>query len=78
MTENATQRLTEALRLSESDRSELAVELIESLDPATDDAAELEWDQEIQKRVEQIRDGQAKLVPWEEARRMILIDIYAD
>jgi putative addiction module component (TIGR02574 family) len=78
MTQNANQLLAEAMRLSESDRGDLAAHLIESLDPATEDDVELAWSKEIQQRIQEMRDGQVKPVPWDEARRMILEEDDAD
>ena len=74
MSSNATQLLAEALRLPESERGDLAARLIESLDPAVDDDAPAAWSAEIQQRIEELRTGQVKAVPWPEARQMILDD----
>jgi len=74
MTPQIAQLLTEALRLSEEQRGELAARLIDSLDPASDDDVEAAWGAEIQQRIEQLETGQVQPVPWPDARRMILDD----
>lgn len=65
------QLLVEALRLPEEERAALAAELIDSLDSDVDVDAEAAWAAEIQARVSAIESGQAKTVPWSEARRRI-------
>lgn len=60
---------SEALSLSETERAELAHELMMSLDaPAEDDAAEA-WEREILRRLAEVDAGTAKLVNREELRR---------
>lgn len=60
---------SEALRLSEPERAELAHELMQSLDaPADPDAAEA-WEREILRRLGQIEAGTATLIDREELRR---------
>lgn len=49
----------------------LGVELIDSVwleqnDEESPEAVTKAWDEEIQRRVEQVRNGQAKLVPWQD------------
>ncbi len=59
----------DALDLPESERAELARDLLESLDGTPDrDAAEA-WEVEILRRLDQIDNGTAKLVDREEMRR---------
>jgi putative addiction module component (TIGR02574 family) len=65
------QLLVEALRLPEEERAALAGELIDSLDSDVDVDSEAAWTVEIQARVTAIESGQAKTVPWSEARRRI-------
>jgi putative addiction module component (TIGR02574 family) len=72
MTQQAATLLSQALRLSESERGDLAVQLIDSLDPLTDAEAESAWGVEIQKRIEELRSGRVKPLTWPEARRMIV------
>jgi len=74
MTRPASQLLDEVLRLPEPDRAELAVRLIESLDPTTDDDAEAAWDVEIRQRLDELDTERVTTLPWLEARRLILSD----
>jgi putative addiction module component (TIGR02574 family) len=74
MTDKAAKLLAEALHLSESERGELAARLIDSLDPTAEADVEAAWAAEIQQRIEELDTGQARPVPWPEARRAILED----
>lgn len=65
MTHEASELLQKALALSEHERAELASTLIDSLDPITDDNVEAAWQEEISRRIEDLRSGKAKTVPWE-------------
>lgn len=62
---------TEALRLSEADRAELAHSLVVSLDGPADKDAESAWDAEIVRRLNEIDAGTAGLVDREELRSRI-------
>lgn len=64
--------LEDALRLPPEARAALAGSLLDSLDETLDSDAEEAWAAEIARRVREIDEGQAKLIPWPEARRMIL------
>ncbi len=60
---------SEALMLPETERAELAHELIKSLDaPADTDVADA-WDKEILRRLAEIDLGTAKLIDRDEFRR---------
>ncbi len=72
MTSQVVKILEDALALSENDRSDLAARLIDSLDQQADDDAPSAWDAEIARRIADIDRGSANLLPWPEARRMIL------
>jgi putative addiction module component (TIGR02574 family) len=77
MTEAAARLLAEALRLSEEDRGDLAAKLLESLDPPEepeDADAEAAWEEEIRRRLAEIDAGTAEMIPWSEARRLIMED----
>ncbi len=74
MTQETAKLLVEALRLPESERSDLATHLIESIDPTADNDVEAAWSQEIQKRIEELREGKVKPLSWPEARRIIMKD----
>ena len=60
---------SEALRLSETERAQLAHDLMVSLDePGEPDAADA-WDHEILRRLRQIESGTATLIDRDELRR---------
>ncbi len=54
----------EALQLPLEDRSRLASRLLESLDD--EDDVSPEWKDEIRRRVKEVKDGTAKMVPHDE------------
>lgn len=58
----------EAMKLSESERAELALELIKSLDAPAEDGVAEAWDSELTRRIAQIDSGQAKLIDRAEFR----------
>lgn len=60
---------SEALRLPESDRADLAHSLVVSLDGPADADAESAWDAEILRRLAEIDSGTAELIDREELRR---------
>lgn len=72
MTRRALELLQKALTLSDEERAELAASLIDSLDTNVDAGAEVEWNREITRRIEDLDSGKAKTVPWEEVQRHIL------
>ena len=72
MSSNTANLLAEALQLPEADRADVAIRLIESLDPITENDTEDAWSTELQTRIEDLRDGRAKPLSWPEARRYIL------
>src|SRR5207245_2633929 len=59
----------DALTLSDEERSELAARLLEQLDPDT--WTPENWEEEVRQRVEEIRSGQATMIPWEQARAVL-------
>lgn len=60
---------SEALRLPEAERAELAHSLVISLDGPADQDAEKVWDAEILRRLAEIDSGTAELIDREELRR---------
>ncbi len=66
---------SEALNLSETERAELAHELVVSLDGAVDSDAEAAWDTEIVRRLAEIDTGTATLIDREEFRRRMRAQI---
>ncbi len=70
MATEALERLrSEMMTLSETERAELAHELIKSLDAPRDNGVEEAWDREILRRISVVDNGQAKLLDREEFRR---------
>jgi putative addiction module component (TIGR02574 family) len=65
--------LKRALALSSDERAALANTLLDSLEtPAIDESVEDAWDQEVARRIEALKTGQAVTVPWEQLRRELL------
>lgn len=58
-----------ALELTESERAELAHDLVASLDGSPDPGAADEWDAEILRRLQQVEDGSVKPVDRSELQR---------
>lgn len=71
MTSAAKKLLEDALRLSDRDRADLAVSLIESLDSQVDPDAEAEWNAEIHRRIQDLDNRCVASVSWTETRRII-------
>jgi putative addiction module component (TIGR02574 family) len=68
MSRNLQELYHEAAQLPESDRATLAGLLIESLDPASEEAVEAAWSEEIARRVAELDAGTIETIPWEEVR----------
>jgi putative addiction module component (TIGR02574 family) len=65
-----------ALSLAPQERSELAHQLLLSLDPANDEEnVEQAWADEIRRRLQAIRSGQATLCDWDETLTVIRQEI---
>ncbi|WP_395734759.1 addiction module protein [Prosthecobacter sp.] len=61
------QLLESSMNLPPQDRSRLATRLIESLDDADDDVEiSDEWQKELDRRVEAVRNGSMRTIPHEE------------
>ena len=72
MTPQVSKVLEKALALSTQERGLLIDHLIESLDDApAEEGVEEAWDEEIKRRVDEIRSGKAKMIPGEEVRRRL-------
>jgi len=75
--------LDAALKLSDDDREALAERLWESLDDEEADEGEdfgnhpfaAEWDEEIRQRLEEMRSGTVRAIPWEEVQKLMLEDL---
>ncbi len=61
--------MSDALRLTDAERAELASNLVASLDGAADSDAATAWDAEMIRRLAEIDSGTAELVDREEFRR---------
>jgi putative addiction module component (TIGR02574 family) len=61
--------LKHALTLSDKERAELASHLIDSLDPTVEPDAELAWQEEIARRLEEVESGRVRTIPWDEVQR---------
>ena len=55
-----------ARALPPEDRAQLAEDLLESLQEDSETEAEAAWDQEIERRVREVKSGTAKLIPAED------------
>ena len=65
MSNTLTELKEKALQLSEADRAELALSLIESLDGPDPDVEEA-WRIEVERRIGQIERGEVQLIPADE------------
>ncbi len=63
--------LKRALALSADERAALANTLLDSLE-ATNESVEDAWDQEVARRIQDLRTGKAVTVPWEQLHRELL------
>jgi putative addiction module component (TIGR02574 family) len=72
MPRDAAEVLKDALALPPEARAALIGSLVDSLDTDVDEDAEEAWREEIRRRLEEIDNGAALLVPWDEARRRLL------
>jgi putative addiction module component (TIGR02574 family) len=68
MTQEAQDLLQKALALPENERAELAGNLISSFDATVDQDVDAPWQQEVACRLEGVRSGKVKTIPWEEVR----------
>jgi len=69
MMHEAQELLKKALALPEKERADLASTLIESLDDSLDENAEAAWQEEILRRLEEVRSGKAKTTSWTTSAR---------
>ncbi len=66
MSDTLTELKEKASKLSEAERAELALSLIESLDGPSDPGVEEAWRLEIERRVGEIERGEVQLIPGDE------------
>jgi putative addiction module component (TIGR02574 family) len=69
MTQDAHELLQKALALPENERAELAGNLIASLDATIDQDADAAWQQEVVRRLGDVRSGKVETVSWEEVQQ---------
>jgi len=63
--------LKRALALSVDERAALANTLLDSLEQ-TDESVQAAWDEEVARRMQDLRAGKAVTVPWEELHQELL------
>lgn len=63
--------LRQALSLPAAERAALANTLLDSLD-ARNESVDDAWDEEVQRRMEDLKSGKAITVPWDELHRELL------
>ena len=63
--------LKRALALPVDERAALANSLLDSLE-STNESVQEAWDEEVARRIEDLKAGKAVTVPWEELRRELL------
>jgi putative addiction module component (TIGR02574 family) len=71
MSPEASDLLKRALALSVDERAALANTLLDSLETANGSVQEA-WDEEVARRIEDLKAGRAVTVPWEELHRQLL------
>jgi len=71
MSAEATDLLRKALALPVEERAALANTLLESLD-SSDGSVQEAWDEEVARRIDDLKAGKAVTVPWEELHRELL------
>jgi putative addiction module component (TIGR02574 family) len=70
MTPQVSELLEKALTLSTEERGELAARLIDSLDDGpAEEGVEEAWQEEINRRMDDIRTGRVKTIPGEQVLR---------
>lgn len=62
MTDKSKVVLEEALKLTANERAEVAEQLIASLDEVPDTDVEQAWQEEVQRRLQQVERGEVKLI----------------
>ncbi len=78
MSEEATELLKRALTLPLEERAELASSLMDSLDLVQDEDVEAAWQEEIARRLEDLRTGRAKTVSWTEVRKKARVILHEE
>jgi putative addiction module component (TIGR02574 family) len=76
MTKDAERLLHEALDLPESERAELAAQLLATLDGAAEDDVDEAWAAEVERRCADLDAGRVATTDWETVRKRIEKDIF--
>jgi len=71
MTQKSQVVLAEALKLTAHERAEVAEQLIASLDEGPEADVEQAWQEEVQRRLQHVKRGEVKTIPWEEVQRRL-------
>jgi putative addiction module component (TIGR02574 family) len=71
MSAEASNLLKRALALSADERAALANTLLDSLETTSESFQEA-WDEEVARRIEDLKAGKAATVPWEQLHRELL------
>jgi len=71
MRSETSELLRRALALSADERAALANTLLDSLED-TDTSVQQAWDEEVARRMKDLKAGKAVTVPWEELHRELL------
>jgi len=69
MTQETHDLLLKALALPESERAELAGNLLSSLDTTVDQDVDAAWQQEVARRLDEVQSGKVETIPWEEVQQ---------
>jgi putative addiction module component (TIGR02574 family) len=69
MMQEAQELLKKALALPDKERADLAGTLIQSLDDTVDENAEAAWQEEIVRRLEEVRSGKVKTISWNDVQQ---------
>jgi putative addiction module component (TIGR02574 family) len=69
MTQEAQELLRKALALPDNERAELAGNLISSLDATVDPDVDAAWQQEVVRRLHEVRSGEVGTISWEEVQQ---------
>jgi putative addiction module component (TIGR02574 family) len=75
MRQRALDILKRAVILSDKERGELAISLIDSLDTKVEEGTASAWNQEISRRIANLESRKASTVPWEEVQQGILTNL---
>ena len=74
MSAAATKLTDKAMKLSPAEKADLAACLLASLNDKALNGLDPAWEAEIERRLHAIDGGNAKLIPWDEARKRIFRD----